>query len=160
MKYKLIPFMIMSFITFSGCSTVPVSIDKAESVPKNQVINTIPLSSDKPAKITVIRDRAFFAGSVVSFFFAVNGADVVQLRTGQKYSFLVNPGETFLSVRTDAIGATNKPIQIQTNLLPSKHYVYRVGNDSNWLPSMVRDLDLSDKWANPIVHTIPSKKSK
>lgn len=68
MKYKLIPFMIMSFITFSGCSTVPVSIDKAESVPKNQVINTIPLSSDKPAKITVIRDRAFFAGSVVSFF--------------------------------------------------------------------------------------------
>ena len=37
------------------------------------------------------------------------------------------------------------PIQIQTTLQPSKHYVYRVGNDLNWLPNMVRDLNLSDK---------------
>ncbi len=82
---------------------------------------------------------------MVSFFFNVNGTDVVQLRTGQKYTLLVNPGETFLSVRTNAIGATNKPIQVQTTFQPAKSYVYRVGNDSDWLPNMVRDLELSDK---------------
>lgn len=128
-----------------SCSTVAVPLGEAETVPNKQILSTIQLASSAPAKVTVIRDRAFVSGSVVSFFFAVNGTDVVQLRTGQKYSFLVNPGEIFLSVRTNALGATNKPLQIQTTLQPSKHYVYRVGNDSNWIPNMMRDLDLSDK---------------
>lgn len=135
----------MALVGLGGCSTVPVSLGEAEKVPNDLILSTIQMASSTPAKVTVIRDRAFFAGSVVSFSFAVNGADAVQLRTGQKYSFLVNPGGTFLSDRTNAIGATNMPIQIQTTLQPSKHYVYRVGNDSNWLPNMVRDLNLSDK---------------
>jgi hypothetical protein len=132
-------------VMFASCSTVPVPLSDAETVPREQVLGSVQIVSAAPATVTVIRDRAFVAGSVVSFFFAVNGTEVVQLRTGQKYSLLVNPGETFLSVRTNAAGGTNKPLQIQTTLLPSKRYVYRVGNDSNWTPNMMRDLELSDK---------------
>ena len=146
---KASPMKALAIVTLAfalpGCTTVPVPINAAATAPDEQVLNKIPVTSQAPARITVIRDRAFFAGSVVSFFFEVNGVTVVQLRTGEKFTFPVDPGEMFLSVRTNAIGATNKPLQIQTTLYPSKHYVYRVGNDSNWIPSIARDLELSDK---------------
>lgn len=145
MKNILVSLTMAALVGLGGCDTVPVSLGEAETVPNDQILSTIQVVSSTPAKVTVIRDRAFVAGSVVSFFFAVNGTDVVQLRTGQKYSFLVNPGENFLSVRTNAIGGTNKPVQIETTLRSSRHYVYRVGNDSNWTPIIVRDMELSDK---------------
>ena len=146
MQLILKNFALVGFaVLLMSCSTVPAPQSTAEAVPSEQVLNSLQVSSVTPARITVIRDRSFVAGSVVSFFFAVNGTEVVQLRTGQKYSLLVNPGETFLSVRTNAAGGTNKPLQIQTTLSPSKQYVYRVGNDSNWTPNMMRDLELSDK---------------
>lgn len=128
-----------------GCSTVPIPPTEAETVTASQVLQVLPVTTEAPATVTVIRDRAFVAGSVVSFFFGVNGTEVVQLRTGQKYTFQLNPGEVFLSVRTNALGGTNKPAQVQTFLRPSKHYVYRVGNDSNWTPMLERDLELSDR---------------
>lgn len=137
--------LIAAAVLVTACSTVPVPSAESEQVPDDQVLAAIKITSAAPARVTVIRDRAFFAGSVVSFYFAVNGTEIVQLRTGQKYAFAVDPGEVFLSVRTNAMGGTNKPLQIETNLRASEHYVYRVGNDSNWTPMMSRDLVLSGK---------------
>lgn len=112
MKTNLMSLAIVAMAWLGGCSTFPASLEEADAVPNEQILGSISLTGSAPAKITVIRDRSVFGGSIVSFFFSVNGMDVVQLRTGQKYTFLVNPGETFLSVRTNAIGATNKPIQV------------------------------------------------
>jgi len=139
--YYVLPLVSVLF----GCTTVPTPIEEAEAVPENRILSKLKVTSENPARLTVIRDRAAVGGTVVSFYFEVNGAPVVKLRTGETYTTLIDPGEVFLSVRTDAIGATNKPLQIETVLRPSKHYVYRVGNDGNWLPHIQRDFELSDK---------------
>ena len=132
-------------LLLTGCSTVPVTLNEAKDAPPANVLGKVQVASSQPAKLTIIRDKSALGGSVVSFYVLVNGVQVVRLSTGEKYTLPVEPGEVFLSVRSDAIGATNKPLQIETTFKPAKSYVYRVGNDSNWLLNLQRDLDLSDK---------------
>lgn len=145
MKNQILAAMMVITILLQGCSTIPPDIDEAETVPTDRVRGKLPITSLKPARLIIIRDKSLFAGSIVSFYLTVNNVQLAELRTNEKYTTLVDPGEVFISVHSDAIGATNKPVQVETVLHPLKNYVYRVGNDGNWLLSLNRDLELSDK---------------
>lgn len=129
-------------VVFSGCGTTPTPIAEAQVVPKERIVNPLIVSSEVPARLSVVRDRAGqpFEHPVELW---VNGIEVVRLNAGEIFQTSIDPGPVILEVRMFNFSERIFPAQVETTLSPGKYYVYRAGLDTALRMHLIRDVDLS-----------------
>ena len=111
-------------------------------VPEDHVIARLEVASPTPARLTIIRDTHPLPSD--RFYFSVNKTTLVRIGSGEKYTTLVEPGQTFLTYSAKTLFNEIKSAQVETVFSPLKHYFYRLEMDKNEMLFIKRDLQLSD----------------
>jgi hypothetical protein len=130
-------------VALSGCGTTPTAVADAKPIASDRFFGAPPVTALKPAKLTVIRDSGLHGIEHV-IELHLNGKHVADLRTEEKVSVSVEPGEVFMDVQMFNVLGKIVPAQVETVFAPSGEYYYRVGITEGSL-RLTRDLALSDR---------------
>lgn len=128
--------------TVSGCTTTPTPIAEARIVPKERILSSVMVSSEKPAQLSLIRDQGF-QGFEHAVELWINGVEIAKLKTGEIFQTSIDPGPVLLELRMFNYSERIIPAQVETTLLTGKSYVYRAGLDGSLRMHLIRDLELS-----------------
>lgn len=129
------------FFLLSGCSSTPISFEKAPHVPEKRVFNTPNASLEHQGKIVVVRNSAFqLAGC--PFLITVNSTPLASLQNDEKFIFYVNEEEQVMSVGMDlnysnfcsAFGI-EKFTTIETRVKPNEVKYWRIDRER-----LIRDI--------------------
>lgn len=88
----------LSFFMLAGCTTSPVSADKADPVPSNRIYA---LSGKSDAQLLVTRDSGLY-GSGCNYRLYIDGALAAEFASGEVARFGVKAGKHVLGVKPSA----------------------------------------------------------
>lgn len=114
----------------AGCSSNPISLTEAKQAPRDEVYAFQSTPSGAYGKITVLRDGGVNA-SGCDFVVYVDGKKSAKLGTGEKASFLLNPGSYNVGVGLAGVGlCAGQAIRtISTNVTSQKDSILRLSSD-------------------------------
>jgi hypothetical protein len=84
--------LLLAVFTLTGCSSTPVTLDKALPVDNSHLYAFQEKTPDASASILITRDAAFVAGGCRLGFY-INGEIAADFKVSQKASFYLVPGE-------------------------------------------------------------------
>jgi hypothetical protein len=114
-------------LTFTACSTTPVSTSRAQPVPADRQL-LFAQSGHGLAEIIVKRDTGL-SGGACSTEISIDGKPAAYIRTGEKVIFYVTPGEHFVSAEPHGI-CPGGLIEQKTIASTAKRRIFRVGIDN------------------------------
>jgi len=85
---------ILTSLLLAGCSTSPVSIDKADPVPQARIHG---FSTKTESQLVVTRDTGLF-GSGVNYSLYIDGALAAEFASGEVARFGISPGRHILGL--------------------------------------------------------------
>ena len=94
------------------------------------------------AKVSVVRDRQFKGGGLTTTL-TFNGKDAANIRSGEKVTFRVEPGEHLLGLRflgndpilgalTLGMARPKRFIESATRFEAGREYLFRIVDNANW----------------------------
>jgi hypothetical protein len=126
----------------AGCNTTPTPMAEAREVPKDRVLTSLNVRSERPARLSLIRDQGF-QGIEHAVELWINGVQLARLRAGEIYQTSIDPGSVLIEVRMFNYSERIIPAQVEATLSPGQNYVYRAGLDGSLRMHLIRDLELS-----------------
>ncbi len=119
--------MALSALLVAGCSTVPVTTDKALPVPADRVYQPeyLQASADRSSTVVVLRDKGF-SGSGCSHDISVNNIKVLSIRQAEGATLHLAPGAYFLKLETGGGLCPNISTSQNLVLAAGERQVYRV----------------------------------
>lgn len=125
---KHLILLVIIFIT--GCSTKPISTDKAENVPGNRIWDkTITKKTDDSGTIIIKRDSGLL-GSPCATSIYLDGNPIADINTREKITIYPNPGRYVLSAKPNGWCAGGI-IEINADVDAHKPLIYRIGYGDN-----------------------------
>ncbi|MBP3999913.1 hypothetical protein [Pseudomonas koreensis] len=121
----------------AGCSTSPISADKAKQVPAERVIaNHKPISNG--AVLAITRDTGWFAGGGCYAGILVDGRLAARIGTGETVRLFVQPGRHIVGISGDPDGSGLCGMQIgqpvkesASELKAGEIQKFRISGDTN-----------------------------
>lgn len=121
------PMIFVYFLGLAGCATSPVGADAAN--PGTIVPNPWQNPSPGTGELVVVRDKGF-TGSACAEKVYVDSQEVAELRTGQRVSVYLPPGEHTAGVKPAGMcGGGSATTNI--NVVAGRRQVYRVGSQQS-----------------------------
>ncbi len=134
MKFNTLLVVLITIIC-SGCTTMPVSVSKAQSISDDRLYDPYKKYStpiENGAKIIIVRDSGIL-GSAGSAALFVNGEIVARVRTGESIILNVKNGDNVLGVGPGTKMSWEKDnvelIEQTLNTEPEKTYYFRITID-------------------------------
>ena len=125
-------FMAIAVVLIlTGCSTTPISFDKAIPVPHNKIYDKSFISSDKEKeKIMIIRDQGLFGSGCTHTIF-INNKKSFDLGYGQALMVALEPGNHVLRLESGVGICPDTSISESTYLKLGEPQTFRVSISSN-----------------------------
>ncbi|NNJ16329.1 hypothetical protein CSV86_014465 [Pseudomonas putida CSV86] len=95
-------FAVMGLALLAGCTTSPVSSDKAKAAPLERIIYESPAHAG--SSITVTRDTGWIAGGGCYVGVLIDGKLAARIATGETVTFRVSEGRHILGLSGDPMG--------------------------------------------------------
>jgi len=131
MKKLLISVLALGL---AGCSTTPTPSDSAKPVPHDRIL----WKSQGDAKLTITRDKGWFAGGGCFVTITVDGDPVARIDTGETVTINVKSGRHILAITGDKDGKglcgfqIGQPIKENaTDIKSNEIQKYRITGDTS-----------------------------
>ncbi len=114
MKASSMKYLIgaMALVLLAGCSTSPISVDKADPVPQSRIYA---FSNKTDAQIVVTRDSGLY-GAGCNYRLYIDGTLSAEFASGEVAKFGVKPGKHILGIKPSAAcggwGLVEREVQV------------------------------------------------
>lgn len=138
----LLSFLLSLFVL--GCATIASNPSQSHNfVPPERILYFPTVMEPSPfAKVSVVRDRQFKGGGLTTTL-TFNGKDAANIRSGEKVTFRVEPGEHLLGLRflgndpilgalTLGMARPKRFIESATRFEAGREYLFRIVDNANW----------------------------
>ncbi|RSF08818.1 hypothetical protein [Achromobacter aegrifaciens] len=108
-------------IGMAGCSTTPVSADKAKPVPKERLYGFQQQPAESFGTAVVTRDSGF-TGSACYVLLRIDGVKAAEFGTAETATFYLKPGDSIMEIDSGICGGGNKEIEVKSLAGESRRY--------------------------------------
>lgn len=126
--------LVLAVVGMAGCSTSPVTAEKAKAVPKDRIL----LESQGNSTIIITRDNGWFAGGGCFVSALIDGKPFARIGTGETTSIKVQDGRHILAITGDKDGKGLCGFQIgqpikenSTEIKPNEIQKFRITGDTS-----------------------------
>lgn len=140
-KSLLFPIILL---VLSGCATSSSNPSFShKSIPLERILQNQKISDNKhAATVHIMRDSSFI-GSLMTTTFTIDGNEIAKIRSGEKYSFKIEPGEYIFGIKflgnDPVLGVLTlgvaRPLRWKEDAVqirPQKEYFFRIVGNANW----------------------------
>jgi hypothetical protein len=136
LRFKTFLILILGTINL-GCSTQPIKVSEAKSIPEKHIYNRPSVSSKLPARVFIIRDGGF-RGSAFTITLKIDGLKLADFDPGEKFDVQINPGKHVFAISCWTCGIS----EIETVIDENETGYYRISFQDG--PFIQRSAEISD----------------